>query len=70
MKTPKTKMKGKRVKAWALVENGKLGHYYALAYICFTKKQAELEADAKNTGYPKGYNHNFNVVPVIITYSL
>lgn len=37
-----------KVKAYALVEKGKLCHYYALAYICFTKKQAMIEKKFRN----------------------
>lgn len=53
----------KKIKAWALIENGELCHYYALAYITFTKKQAKIEANSKNQ-FP--LNHKMLVVPIEI----
>ena len=53
------KIRAKKIRAWALVEEGKLCHYYALAYITFTKKQALIEKEFRNE-YP--LNHKMKVV--------
>jgi len=38
----------KRIKAYALVEKGKLCHYYALPFILMTKSQAVIEREYYN----------------------
>ena len=52
----------KPIKAWALFEDGKLCHNYALAYIVFSKRQAKIEQLYKN----KIFDHKMEVVPVEI----
>lgn len=53
----------KEVKLYALYEKGKLCHYYSLAFICFTKKQAKIERDM----YNKELGHKMEIRRVKLT---
>jgi len=60
------KIKDNYIDAWALVEDGRLCHYYALAYITFTKQQAEVERDIHNA---EPLNHKMHIEKVRIMFS-
>lgn len=52
----------KKQRYYALIEEGKLCHYYSLTFICFTRKQAEIE----KRYYNKELGHKMKVVEVEI----
>lgn len=58
----KNKEMRKRIKAYALVENGKLCHYYALPFIVMTKSQAVIEREY----YNKNLGHKMTIQKCII----
>lgn len=51
------------IKAWALVEDDELCHYYSLCYVTFTRKQAVIERDIHND---EPLNHKMKIVRVEI----
>lgn len=52
----------KDMKLYALIENGKLCHFYSLAFVMFTRKQAEIERK-----YYNELGHKMKVVPIEIS---